>query len=69
MTYAPYLLCLAREIAKLDSDLARLGGKLSNESFVAKAPAAVVAKEREKMDAQQQALDTLKEQLQRIQDI
>jgi valyl-tRNA synthetase len=60
---------LAREIAKLDSDLARLGGKLSNESFVAKAPAAVVAKEREKMDAQQQALDTLKEQLQRIQDI
>jgi len=58
---------LAREIDKLENDLSRIQGKLGNASFVDKAPAAVVAKERDKMQAQQQALDTLQEQVQRIQ--
>ena len=57
---------LAREIDKLEKDLSRIRGKLENASFVDKAPAAVVAKEREKMQAQQQSLDTLQEQAQRI---
>jgi len=57
---------LAREIDKLEKDLSRIQGKLGNTAFVDKAPAAVVAKEREKMQAQQQALDTLQEQVQRI---
>jgi valyl-tRNA synthetase len=57
---------LAREIDKLEKDLSRLQGKLGNASFVDKAPAAVVAKERDKMQAQQQALATLQEQVQRI---
>ncbi|MDH5171154.1 MAG: valine--tRNA ligase [Gammaproteobacteria bacterium] len=56
------LLRLAREIDKLEKDLSRIKGKLSNASFVDKAPAAVVAKEQEKMQAQQQALETLQEQ-------
>jgi len=56
------LLRLSREIDKLEKDLSRIKGKLSNASFVDKAPAAVVAKEQEKMQAQQQALETLQEQ-------
>jgi valyl-tRNA synthetase len=60
---------LEKEIGKLASDLARLQGKLNNATFVDKAPVDVVAKEREKMQAQQQALETLQEQLQRIRDI
>jgi len=39
---------------------------LGNASFVDKAPAAVVAKEKEKMEAQQQALETLQEQQRQI---
>ena len=58
---------LDREIGKLESDLVRLKGKLSNAAFVDKAPAAVVAKEQHKLQAQQQALETLQEQMQRIQ--
>jgi valyl-tRNA synthetase len=58
---------LNREIGKLESDLARLKGKLDNAAFVDKAPAAVVAREQEKLHAQQQALETLQEQIQRIQ--
>ena len=60
---------LGREISKLESDLSRLNGKLNNAAFIDKAPAEVVAKEREKLQAQQHALATLQEQLQRIQTI
>ena len=37
------------EIEKVDSEIARAEGKLSNESFVAKAPVALVEKEKEKL--------------------
>jgi valyl-tRNA synthetase len=57
---------LTREISKLERELARIGDKLENANFVARAPAAVVDKEREKMQAQQQALATLREQAERI---
>ncbi len=57
---------LGREIEKLEKDLSRIKGKLGNASFVDKAPAAVVAKEKEKMEAQQQALETLQEQQRQI---
>ena len=57
---------LARETDKLETDLSRLKGKLNNASFVEKAPAEVVAREREKMRAQEQALAKLQEQEQRI---
>ena len=60
---------LNREISKLEGDLTRLQGKLGNAAFVDKAPAAVVAKEQDKMYAQRQALETLREQLQRIRGI
>jgi valyl-tRNA synthetase len=57
---------LNKEIGKLESDLTRLRVKLGNAGFVDKAPVSVVAKEQEKMQAQQQALATLQEQLERI---
>jgi valyl-tRNA synthetase len=58
---------LGKEIDKLEKDLARIQGKLGNSSFVDKAPAAVVAKERDKMENQQQALQKLQQQQLEIQ--
>jgi valyl-tRNA synthetase len=57
---------LGREIEKMEKEQARIQGKLGNASFVEKAPAEVVAKEQEKLQALQQALETLQEQEQRI---
>ena len=57
---------LGKEIEKLGKDLARIEGKLSNSSFVDRAPADVVEKERAKLADQQQALEKLREQEQRI---
>ncbi|WP_116365211.1 valine--tRNA ligase [Parahaliea mediterranea] len=57
---------LAKEIEKLEKELSRIEGKLNNAAFVDKAPDAVVAKEREKQQAQQMALGKLREQEQRI---
>ena len=53
---------LDKEIARRTEELARIEAKLANPNFVAKAPAAVVAKERERVAEMQQALMTLKEQ-------
>ena len=53
---------LEREIQKLEGELQRIRGKLDNASFVAKAPEAVVAKERSKLEAQEQALAKLRGQ-------
>ena len=60
---------LAKEMEKLEKDIARIEGKLGNASFVDKAPAAVVSKEREKLEAQKQALATLRFQEQHIKEI
>ena len=53
---------LTKEMQKLDKDLERLRGKLSNSAFIDKAPEAVVDKERAKLDAQEQAMAKLKQQ-------
>ena len=58
---------LAKEIDKLEKDVARLEGKLSNRGFVDKAPAAVVDKERGKLASQQQALLKLQQQRDELQ--
>ncbi|WKS98822.1 valine--tRNA ligase [Gallibacterium salpingitidis] len=53
---------LSKEIEKLIDEVKRIEGKLSNENFVAKAPEAVIAKEREKMQDYQQGLEKLRQQ-------
>jgi len=40
---------LANEVVKIDTEIGRIESKLSNDGFIARAPEAVVAKEREKM--------------------
>lgn len=57
---------LSKEIVKLEQELSRLSDKLANPSFTERAPADVVAKERERLAAQQQALSQLVQQQQRI---
>ena len=39
---------LEKEVTKLSADVARIRGKLGNESFVSKAPEAVVEENRER---------------------
>jgi valyl-tRNA synthetase len=53
---------LGRELEKLEKESAKLAGKLENADFVARAPAEVVAKEREKLAAQQADLAKLRSQ-------
>ncbi|ENM5826868.1 valine--tRNA ligase [Vibrio metoecus] len=53
---------LAKEIAKTQGEITRIEGKLGNEGFVAKAPEAVITKEREKLAAYQEALVKLEQQ-------
>ncbi|MGB4468226.1 MAG: valine--tRNA ligase [Azovibrio sp.] len=57
---------LAKEIEKLEKQVAQAKGKLDNESFVARAPAAVVAQEKERLEAALAALDKLKPQLAKL---
>jgi len=57
---------LDKEIQRLDGEVKRVGGKLGNASFVDKAPAEVIAKERAKLSEAEQALAKLGEQRARI---
>ncbi|MFC3912726.1 valine--tRNA ligase [Pseudaeromonas sharmana] len=57
---------LDKEIAKLTQECGRIEGKLGNDAFVAKAPEAVIAKEREKLGDYQLQLTKLKEQQETI---
>jgi valyl-tRNA synthetase len=57
---------LTKELDKLTNEVQRLEGKLGNESFVARAPADVVAKEQEKLAEARQAVNQLNEQMQRM---
>ncbi|MGO1297602.1 MAG: valine--tRNA ligase [Vibrio sp.] len=53
---------LSKEIDKTQGEIKRIEGKLNNAGFVAKAPEAVVAKEREKLEGYQATLVKLEEQ-------
>jgi valyl-tRNA synthetase len=57
---------LAKEIARLRGELERTEQKLANPSFLEKAPAAVVDKERDKLTAQRAAIAKLEQQGERI---
>jgi valyl-tRNA synthetase len=53
---------LDKEITKLEKVIKQSSGKLNNENYVAKAPADVVQKERDKLTELEQALSQLKQQ-------
>ena len=57
---------LGREITRLQGEITKTQAKLGNESFVARAPAAVVAQERARMADFRQALDRLQGQRSRL---
>ena len=57
---------LNKEMSKLDKVIKQSSGKLANENYVAKAPAEVVAKEREKLEEMQQAYQQLEQQVQAL---
>jgi len=58
---------LARERSRVAQDLERTEGKLANERFVERAPAAVVQKERDKLEELRDTLARLDDQTRRIQ--
>ena len=60
---------LGKEIDKKQQEAKRIEGKLGNASFVDKAPEAVVQKERDKLEEVNTALQSLQQQLARIQNI
>ena len=57
---------LAKEVTRCEADLGRITGKLNNTSFVSKAPAEVVEKERQRAQELQNTLTTLAEQMQQL---
>jgi valyl-tRNA synthetase len=57
---------LGKEIARVESEVNKARGNLGNESFVARAPAAVVAQMRERLEGHVAMLEKLREQFQRL---
>jgi valyl-tRNA synthetase len=57
---------LAKEIARLAGEIAKAEAKLGNESFVARAPAAVVEQERERLADFSRTLRRLEDQARRL---
>jgi len=57
------VLRLQKELDNLEKEISRLNGKLSNDSFTAKAPADVIGKEREKLRDYESKRDAVKERI------
>ncbi len=57
---------LGKEITRLEGEITKAGAKLGNQSFVARAPAAVVAQEQARLDGFTQALRRLRDQRDRL---
>ena len=57
---------LAKEIARIEGEIRKCQGKLGNDSFVANAPAAVVAQEQQRLADFSTTLAGLREQAQRL---
>ena len=57
---------LEKEIGKVDGEIGKIEKKLANESFIAKAPPAVVEEQRARADDYQQSRAKLNEALDRL---
>jgi valyl-tRNA synthetase len=57
---------LTKEVARLEGEIAKANAKLGNESFVARAPEAVVAQEKERLATFSATLDKVKDQLAKL---
>jgi valyl-tRNA synthetase len=57
---------LGKEIARLEGEIGKAQAKLSNESFVARAPAAVVEQERQRLAGFEATLLKVREQMGRL---
>ena len=57
---------LSKEVTRLETEINKANGKLSNEAFVAKAPPAVIEQEKKRMADFGATLAKVKEQLQRL---
>jgi valyl-tRNA synthetase len=57
---------LAKEITRLETEIVKANGKLSNEAFVAKAPPAVITQERQRLADFEDTLHKVKDQLKRL---
>ena len=63
------VLTLNKAIDKVQKDVSRTEGKLSNEKFVSNAPEAVIAKERAKLEDGQKQLEKLHVKVETIQSL
>ena len=57
---------LSKELEKTEGEIKRLVGKLSNEGFLAKAPEAVVAQEKEKLAKYEATKESLLQELKKL---
>ncbi len=60
---------LQKEISKLEPELARTQNKLANDAFLSRAPADIVAKEKDKLERLGGKLDKLQAQLEKVKKI
>jgi valyl-tRNA synthetase len=57
---------LSKELARLEVEIVKANGKLGNESFVARAPAAVIDQERKRLADFEATVTKIKDQLARL---
>lgn len=57
---------LQKEISKLEPELARIQKKLTNNAFLSRAPADIVAKEKDKLERLGGKVDKLQAQLEKL---